>query len=342
MNLVGNVDARLVLLFVGFLLTILARNALESANAFIQSFSETEMIAVVCTVMGYYRLMEKKGCNQELSAFMRPYISKIGFLIIPVTVFISFIFNILLPSALGCAAVVGSVLIPVLRSANIDAKLAGCAVIAGTFGSVLNVHSVHSEYIARNAGLDVYSVVQGYSSFVWLGLCIVAACLWIGALVIHKHIFHKTEDFPAISEPAEQPIESTENNSTASVNYLMVCLPALPMAFIIITSLVPFLRGMTLTAIMLNCLFLVLLLFRNSIKESAGIMFNGMGDAFSKAVLAMAAAAVLVNGLESLQMITFIMNFLQQVLAIKSAAAVTPFILALVTGSGDTATLVPM
>lgn len=342
MNLVGSLDARLVLLFVGFLLTILAGAGKESANAFMQALSEEEMIAVISTVMGYHCLMEKKGYNQELTNLLHPFIGRLGFFLIPLTVVISFGFNILLPSALGCAAVVGSIMIPLLKSINIMAKVSACAVVAGTFGSVLNLHSVHSEYIARIAGVDISLVIQSYSSVVWLCLGITAVGLWLVALMIERKSLGgiAQQDLPAMAESDEPVNDSISDEVVESRNYLQVCLPLLPMVIIILGSIFPIFGGMKLTGIMVLCSVIVLLLNWETLRESTVILFNGMGEAFSKAVLVVVAAAVFVNGLEALNVIGFIMGKLQQILDVKSGAAVIPFILALITGSGDSATMI--
>ena len=65
-------------------------------------------------------------------------LKKMTKIIIPGAVIITFLINIALPTAAGCAAAVGALLIPALIRSGVHPAMAGSAIFLGTWGSALS------------------------------------------------------------------------------------------------------------------------------------------------------------------------------------------------------------
>ena len=66
----------------------------------------------ICTVLGFSYVMEYTKCTEHMVYFISAGLKKMTKIIIPGAVIITFLINIALPTAAGCAAAVGALLIP--------------------------------------------------------------------------------------------------------------------------------------------------------------------------------------------------------------------------------------
>ena len=93
---------------------------------------------------------------------------------------ITFFVNIAIPSAAGCAAAVGSTLIPVMLRAGIKPAAAAAAVLAGTIGSYLSPGTSHNPYVAKMANMEVMDFIGFHSTYSLM--C--GAILVVGVLLV--------------------------------------------------------------------------------------------------------------------------------------------------------------
>ena len=134
-----NYEARLVLVIAGVLMTILGQCAgsattLEvAANAFIKQLVGGTLVTTIVTVMGFGYVMTYTKCSDHLvHALVRP-LTKVPAIVIPGAVLITWVLNIILPSAAGIAASVGVLLIPALIALKVRPVMAAAAVFLGTW-----------------------------------------------------------------------------------------------------------------------------------------------------------------------------------------------------------------
>ena len=103
----------------------------------------------ICGSMGFAFVAKYTEADRSLVHYLSAPIRGLGIFLVPVCTAITFFVNIAIPSAAGCAAAVGSTLIPVMLRAGIKPAGAAAAVLAGTIGSYLSPGTSHNPYVAE-------------------------------------------------------------------------------------------------------------------------------------------------------------------------------------------------
>ena len=133
--LVKRWETRLVMLAAGLFLCCVSLNPMMGLNQFATSMTNKSLTMAICGSMGFAFAATYTQCDRSLVHYLAAPIKGLGIFLIPLCVFITFLVNIAIPSAAGCAAAVGSTLIPVMLRAGIKPAGAAAAVLAGTIGS---------------------------------------------------------------------------------------------------------------------------------------------------------------------------------------------------------------
>ena len=141
-------ETRTVLIGVGLVLCIIALKPMGALSAFTDYMTKAGLIKAICASMGFAFVMKYTMCDKHLVALLTKPLKNVGFILIPVTTVLTYFINIAIPSAAGCSAAVGATLIPLLMASGVRPAMAGAAVFAGTFGSVLSPGSAHNIYVA--------------------------------------------------------------------------------------------------------------------------------------------------------------------------------------------------
>ena len=120
----------------------------QAIDAFVKQFVNGGLVPTYTTVMGFGYVMSYTKCADHLvNALVRP-LAKVPMLVIPGAVVITWILNIVLPSAVGIAAAVGVLLIPALIALKVRPVMAAAAVFLGTWGSVVSPGLMFNPQIA--------------------------------------------------------------------------------------------------------------------------------------------------------------------------------------------------
>ena len=107
-------------------------------TAFVKELTNPGLVPTICTVLGFSYVMEYTKCTEHMVYFISAGLKKMTKIIIPGAVIITFLINIALPTAAGCAAAVGALLIPALIRSGVHPAMAGSAIFLGTWGSSLS------------------------------------------------------------------------------------------------------------------------------------------------------------------------------------------------------------
>ena len=185
--LIKRYETRLVLIGSGLLLCLISWNLVGGLNAFAKSMTNASLVMAICGSMGFAFVAKYTEADRSLVHYLSAPIRGLGIFLVPVCTAITFFVNIAIPSAAGCAAAVGSTLIPVMLRAGIKPAGAAAAVLAGTIGSYLSPGTSHNPYVANMAHIDVmefigfhapYSIMIG--AFGVIGTLIMSSC-WVTA-----------------------------------------------------------------------------------------------------------------------------------------------------------------
>ena len=321
-------ESRMVLIAAGILMCIIAGKPMAALDAFAKSMTNAGLITSVCSCMGFAWCMKYTGCDKHLVVAIGKVLKKMGFLLIPGATLATFVVNIAIPSAAGCSAAVGVIFIPILMAAGVHPAMAAAAVKSGTYGSMLNPGLVHNGVIAKLAGAQITDVIGNHMMATVAGVLVAAVVLTVVAIVLKENKGYVPEG-------------SVIDDESFSVNPLYAIMPLIPVIILLLgsTKVVPVLKMGVPHAMIIGAI-LALAATRKSPVELTKNFFNGMGDAYANIIGIIISVGVFVAGLKALGLIKALIAWmLNSTGIVKIAATFGPFVLALISGSGDAATV---
>lgn len=363
--LIKQYETRMVLLGAGFLMAIVSLHPMVALNAFSTNMVASALIQNICATLGFAAVLNLTQCDKHLIHALANGLSHIRPILIPGVAIATFVINIALPSAAGCAAAVGVILIPLLISQGIAPVIAASAVMLGTFGSMLSPalsHNGNVVEIATKAGekinaMDFIITIAPAS--------IVAVVIGAVFLAIIAKIRKEDKDY-------HDPEWSTQETEQIKVNPFFAILPLVPIIVLLTLSVFIYFidnkgafqniqwlqeiftkenkdakiaagwgRQLGVPHVMLIGAFLCLLFTRTSPTKATKDFFNGMGKGYGDVLGIIIAAGVFVAGMKALGIEAALIAALKEAHGgvVKIAATYGPFLLGVVSGSGDAAAL---
>lgn len=321
-------ESRMVLIAAGILMCVIAGKPMASLDAFAKSMTNAGLITSVCSCMGFALCMKYTGCDKHLVVMIGKVLKKMGFLLIPGATLATFIINIAIPSAAGCSAAVGVIFIPIMMAAGIHPAMAAAAVKSGTYGSMLNPGLVHNGVIAKLAGVQITDVIAHHMLATVVGVVVAAATLTVIAVLLKENKGHVPEG-------------GIVDEEDFKINPLHALMPLLPVIILLLgsTGMVSILKMGVPQAMVIGAIVSLAVTRKDPVKLTKSF-FDGMGDAYANIIGIIISVGVFVAGLNSLGLIKALINWmLNSTGIVKIAATFGPFLLALISGSGDAATV---
>ncbi len=321
-------ESRMVLIAAGILMCVIAGKPMASLDAFAKSMTNAGLITSVCSCMGFALCMKYTGCDKHLVVMIGKVLKKMGFLLIPGATLATFIINIAIPSAAGCSAAVGVIFIPIMMAAGIHPAMAAAAVKSGTYGSMLNPGLVHNGVIAKLAGVQITDVIAHHMLATVVGVVVAAATLTVIAVLLKENKGYVPEG-------------GIVDEEDFKINPLHALMPLLPVIILLLgsTGMVSILKMGVPQAMVIGAIVSLAVTRKDPVKLTKSF-FDGMGDAYANIIGIIISVGVFVAGLNSLGLIKALINWmLNSTGIVKIAATFGPFLLALISGSGDAATV---
>lgn len=348
-------DTKTVLIGVGLVLCVLCLKPLDGLGAFTSYMTKAGLIKAICASMGFAFVMKFTGCDHALVNLLTRPLGNIGFLLIPIVVALTYFINIAIPSAAGCSAAVGATLIPVMMAAGVKPEMAGAAVFAGTFGSVLSPGSAHNVFVAdmvkaHNPSYTVQDVIGVQFSSAITALIVVLIVMSITAIVCKDYTkgvnYLAQKEGGANSAASNSADGSNLDAQPQKINVLYALMPLVPLVILVIggTSLnqVSFLKWTKMgvaEAMLLGAILTIAVTLTNPQKITKEF-FKGMGSAYAEIIGIIIAAGVFVAGLSACGAIDFVIEWLKNEQGyVKFGGTFVPFFMGIVTGSGDAASM---
>lgn len=338
-------ETRLILLGAGILLCLLSTSPMAAFKAFEDSMVTAGLIKAICSVMGFAYVMKYTKCDAHLVNLMVGLLSNVRIIIVPAVVLVTSFINVSLSSAAGVSAAVGAIMIPLMISLGVHPAVAASSVMAGTFGSMFSPGLSHNAYIATELLKhgDVMQVIMVHWQASLAAVLIGAASLTVVA-ILRKESSGYVPD---------------KDHSVASVDSPNICyaiIPIIPVVLLVfsaaisgkdagptakaIVAAVPWFKSLSVPAAMLFGAILGIAVTRTSPTACTKDFFRGMGDAYASVMGIIIAAGVFVAGMKAVGLVDALIVSLKGATDMaKYAAAFGPFLLAIITGSGDAATL---
>ena len=342
-----NYEARLVLALSGIVMALLGQylcgglTVSAAVQAFIKQLVNGGLVPTIVTVMGFGYVMTFTKCSDHLvNALVRP-LTHVPAIVIPGAVIITWLLNIVLPSAAGIAAAVGVLLIPALIALKVRPVMAAAAVFLGTWGSVVSPGLMFNPQVADIAfkakeipAPDAMIVI--FQEFIpcVIGALVAAVLLAILAMVMREGVGSNKED------------TSAEAAKDFKINPIYAVVPVIPLFLLVIASKqVGWLptKVFTVPVCMLigTAIGMVIgLINKQSLGDCSKRFCRGAGDGFADVVILIAAAALFAAGMRSIGLTGALVDAMKgsQSIAMFSAAA-GPFVMAAISGSGNAAAL---
>lgn len=318
-------EVRMVLFTSGLLMALISLQPNVALDAFASRMTTGGLIQAILSVLAFAKVMNLTGCDKHLISLLGKSLTKVRPILIPGAVMLTFAINTALPSAAGASAAVGAVFIPILMAAGIHPAISASAVFAGTFGSMLSPGLSHNPFVAELAGVDVMDVIS-----VHLPATIITAIIGAISLTVVAHVLKENKGY-------EFENSAGENLKPSVIKGLVV---VVPLAILILgaTDLVPSLAEIGVPGAMIIGTILGMAVTKTSPTKVTQTFFDGMGSAYSQVMGIIISAAVFVAGLQAVGVVDLLIETMLKSNSIVGFAGIFgPFLLAVITGSGDAA-----
>ncbi len=332
--IVKKYEARLVLFAAGLLMCLIGGLPGDVMKAFTKAMVNNSLVPTICTVMGFSYVMKLTECDKHLVQSISGILKRGGVLLVPLSFFLTWWISLAIPSASGCAAAVGSILIPTLIAAGVHPAMAGATVLAGTWGSAISPGNAHNPFVADLAGTDMMTVIinETPASVIASVACIVVMTAYA---VLCKE--------GASEERRQAYMESAETHELETekfhVNALRAIVPMVPLLLLILGSQqVAVLPEISVPLSMLIGVALGLIVTWSNAQDVCRNFFDGMGSSYANIIGLIVCASVFTTGMAAVGLtgaLTDIMKGSQS--AAAAAGTFGPFFIAVISGSGDAA-----
>lgn len=326
--LIKQYETRMVLFGSGVLMATLSLKPMAAFDAFASNMVAGGLIQAICSVMGFALVMKATQCDQHLINLVAVGLKKVRPILIPGATLGTFAINIALPSAAGVSAAVGAIFIPILIAAGVHPATAAAAVFAGTYGSMLNPGLAHNPFIAKIVNVSVMDVIAVHAK-----ADIVAAVIGAISITVVAYVLKEDRGYVA-------PEASGSDQTELKANFFYAFVPIIPVLLLVLgaTGIVPALKKLGVAQAMLIGAIIAVAVTRKNPAEVTKSFFDGMGTAYGQIMGIIIAAGVFVSGMQSIGLVKAFINMMIASTGIaKYAATFGPFLLAVVSGSGDAA-----
>lgn len=347
-----NYEARLVLALSGLVMAFIGQvvvgtNGGVSAvvDAFVKQLVNGSLVPTIVTVMGFGYVMTFTKCSDHLVNLLVKPLARVPVIVIPGAVIITWLLNIVLPSAAGIAAAVGVLLIPALIALKVRPVMAAAAVFIGTWGSVVSPGLMFNPQIADIAfkakeipAPDAMIVIMQEALPCAIGALVAAICLTIICIVLKEGV--------GSTEIVKELPDGEEIQKNFKVNPIKAIIPIIPLALLVLASkqvgVLPT-KAFSVPVCMLigTAIGLIVALFnKQKIGEASKKFCRGAGDGFCDVVILIAAAAMFASGMKAIGLTGALVDAMKGSQSVAMfAAAAGPFVMAAISGSGNAAAL---
>lgn len=325
-------DPKTLLFTAGFLMILLSGDFMGAFKAFSASMKQANVFETIITSMGFAAVVKLCGADKHLVSLFAVLLKKAGpFLIIGVAL-ATMVVNTSITSAAGVTAAMGTVFIPLMVASGIPVPLAAGAIMCGLYGGNLNPGHVHPTIVAHLAGVEGMDFVRVAAPALIASVIVSSSVLTAMAFYMKKK---GNQEEIAAQAAAFGEVE------TVKPNLIYVVLPLVPIIILLLGNLqiVPLFK-MPVPHAMLIGSILCMIITRTDPQTVTKEFFKAMGNAFGNVFGLLICVNVFVAGLTKLGFIKMLIDFMTTSPSIAKLAAVFgPFVMTLICGSGESASI---
>lgn len=332
--LIKRYETRLVLMTSGMVMALLSLKPLMAFQQFDKSMTNPALIIAICSAMGFAAVISLTKCDLHLVALLTKPLRRMGVFLLPACAAVTGVVSIAIPSTAGCCAAVAPTLIPLMVRAGFHPAVAAAAVVGPITPAMVNPGISHNVFIAKLADMDVMTFI-GHFSPVTFGLSALIIVILTLVCVIYRD-YCPNKDMSQFQTAATKTDGLPELPSNSRL--LLAVAPLVPVVILIVASLwAPQMKLSVATAMLIGMIY-AMAVTRTRPDEGIKQFFNGMGKGYANILGIIIAAGVFAAGLRASGVIDLFINYLTEAQSVaRLGGALGPFVLALMTGSGDAA-----
>lgn len=332
--IVKKYEARLVLFLAGLLMCLIGGLPGDVMKAFTKAMVNNSLVPTICTVMGFSYVMRLTTCDQHLVQSISGVLKRGRAILVPISFFLTWWISLAIPSASGCSAAVGSILIPTLIAAGVHPAMAAATVLAGTWGSAISPGNAHNPFVADLAGTDMMTVIinETPASVIASIACVAVMTAYA---VLRKEGATEERRLAYLKEIGEEGVKE----ASFHVRPLLAIVPLVPLFLLILGSKqVGLLPEISVPLSMLIGVALGFLVTLKDAQEICRKFFEGMGNAYADVIGLIVCASVFTTGMTAIGLTGALTELMEGSQAAAAAAGTFgPFFIAVISGSGDAA-----
>lgn len=327
--MVRQYETRLVMFCAGMLMALIAGDPMAGFKAFSHAMEENRLFESIISVMGFAMVMKVTECDKHLIFWLAKGLKRVGPLLIPGATLVTFFINTSITSSAGCSAAVGTIIIPLLMAAGIHPAIAAASVYAGTYGAMFNPGYAQIAIVANVAKASPIAVVANH--FIPM---VVSGLIGAFSLLAFAYIRKENKNWQPTGDKA------IDTSLDFKVNFLRAAVPVVPLAILLLGSMkvIPAFAQLGISHAMIIGVFCAFAVTRFSPAKISKEFWHGVGDSFGHIFGIIICALVFVGGMNAIGLIKALTAFMISNPAIaKISSAFGPFLLAVLSGSGDAA-----
>lgn len=332
--LLKRIETRLVLFTSGLVMALLSGAPQIALKAFIANMTNGSLITAICSSLGFAAVIAITRCDVHFVSLMVKPLGKLGLFLLPFCMLIASCVAVAIPSAAGCAAALGPTMIPLMVRAGFKPAIAGAAIIGSIIPSSMSPGSSHNVWVAKIANIDVMTLIVEFAPKI---LIVCSLNILLITLMIFVFRDYRKPD-PNESADVFEVASDARGELPEKPNVLFAIAPILPIVVLLLgATVVPALKMSVAEAMIWGSIY-TLLITRSNPEAVTKEFFSGMGKGYANIMGIIIAAGCFAGGLRAAGVIDALIDTLKNSREIASYAAnFGPFLMGVLTGSGDAA-----
>lgn len=331
-GLIKRYETRMVLIASGLLMAILSLDPMMAFQQFDKSMTNSSLIIAICSAMGFAGVVSLTKCDVHLVALLIKPLRSMGIFLLPAGMAITSFCSVAIPSASGLCAAIGPTLIPILVRSGFHPAIAGGSMVASVFAAFYNPGVSHDVFVAKLANMEVMDLIALMSTKVLVVVIAFMVLMTISCVI-----------FGDYKKPEKGQAGGTESGIQAATNLpekiklAYAIAPLVPISLLLACTIYFNIKISVATAMLIGAIY-ALAITRTNPAEATKKFFEGMGSGYASILGIIIAAGVFAAGLRAAGVIDLLVEFLQNSNEwAKIGGSVGPFIMGVLTGSGDAA-----
>jgi DcuC family C4-dicarboxylate transporter len=331
------VDVRLVLLLGALPLFVAKRQTAAMMTKLVAEMANPGTVVPICSAMGFAYALGATGCDQHLVQLLVQPLRRVRWLLIPGGIASGYLINTTIVSQAGTAAVLGPILIPLLKAGGISSATAGAILLLGSSagGELFNPGAVEMRKLAELTGQTGAAVVGRSAPLNLLAFSAALGTFWF--LALWRERSRQVAESPATASDI-----ACRDAPTFRVNPVKALVPVLPLLILFTDHALgegSLLRGLEgpariLAAMLIGSAAAAL----SNLKTAGGLasaFFEGAGYGYTHVISLIVVASTFAEAMRQSGLIELLIHAIAPwpMLAML-VAAIAPWGLAFVSGTG--------